>query len=173
MSYLIPSLIPPERFRCKVHDGPFESFKRLREFLESLSAPDSSPTPGARKMNERTKIQSEPVVILAFDEAHTLTTRYLVPSGEWSVFDELQDALRMIHNLPLFSLFLFLSTTRPTSSIGEDPSAQPFTDLGFDSFCTIIDLNGKWDLEKLTGDEYISRLGRPLFVPSPIVSIAD
>jgi hypothetical protein len=52
---------------------------------------------------------SVPVVVLAFDEAHTTTQRHQASSEEWSVFDELRHALRRLHGLPLFSLFL--STT--------------------------------------------------------------
>ena len=119
-----------------------------------------------------------PLVILAADEAHTLTELRQTANGSWSIFNELTDALRGLHNLSLFSLFL--STTGQisqfTSSVQEDRSArvvlgklvtvQPFTDLGFDLLAHIISLDGTWRLEQLTEDEYICRLGRPLCVDS-------
>jgi hypothetical protein len=119
-----------------------------------------------------------PLVILAADEAHTLIELHQTANGSWSIFNELTDALRGLHNLSLFSLFL--STTgrisQFTSSVQEDRSAiivlsklvtvQPFTDLGFDLLARIISLDGTWHLERLTEDEYICRLGRPLCVNS-------
>ena len=92
------------------------------------------------------------------------------------MFNELRHALRRLHSLPLFSLFL--STTGKisqfTSAIDEDPSKrvvegqlviiQPYTDLGFDPLANIIALDGLWDLERLADDSQICSLGRPLCV---------
>jgi hypothetical protein len=86
--------------------------------------------------------------------------------------------LRRLHSLPLFSLFL--STTGKisqfTSAVEEDLSKrvvegklviiQPYTDLGFDPLANIIDLDGSWDLDRLTDDSQICSLGRPLCVSS-------
>lgn len=86
-----------------------------------------------------------PLVILAFDEAHTLTDREGVREGAWSNFSELRRVLDVLHRLQLFSLFL--STTGRISQFTSskdgdgdvsgrimgshlDPT-QPFIDLGF------------------------------------------
>jgi hypothetical protein len=118
------------------------------------------------------------LVVLAFDEAHTITERKQVAAGEeWTVFNELRHALRGLHSRPLFSLFL--STTGKisqfTSAVEDDLSRRvaegklvvikPYTDLGFDPLARIITLDGSWNLEQLTADDYMFRLGRPLCVP--------
>jgi hypothetical protein len=41
---------------------------------------------------------------------------------------------------------------------------QPYTNLGFDPLAYKIAIDGSWDLEKLTTDAHISRMGRPLYV---------
>jgi len=93
---------------------------------------------------------------------------------EWTVFNELRHALWRLHSLPLFSLFL--STTGKisqfTSAIDEDLSKrvvegklviiQPYTDLGFDPLANVIDLDGSWDLDRLTDDSQMCSQGRPL-----------
>jgi hypothetical protein len=116
-----------------------------------------------------------PLVILAFDEAHTLTDREAEREGVlWSNFSELSHVLRGLHYHPLFSLFL--STTGKisqfTSAKDEDSSKrvinstltliQPFTDLGFDTLATPVSLDGSWNLEKVTTDSHMAHLGRPL-----------
>ena len=125
-------------------------------------------------MGEREPRKSVPLVVLAFDEAHTTTQRQKSPVEDWSVFNELRHALRRLHSLPLFSLFL--STTGKisqfASSTEEDISKRvvegtlviipPYTDLGFDPLARIIDLEGSWNLERLTEDAQICSLGRPL-----------
>jgi hypothetical protein len=126
-----------------------------------------------KKTKTRTRI-----IILAADEAHTLTKRHRIADREWSVFNELRHVLRGLHNLPLFSLFL--STTGKisqfASTMEEDLSArivegklviiQPFTDLGFDPLARIISLDRAWDLERLTDVAHFCTLGRPLCVYS-------
>ncbi|EDR09448.1 uncharacterized protein LACBIDRAFT_326238 [Laccaria bicolor S238N-H82] len=117
-----------------------------------------------------------PVLILAFDKAHIIAEWKKSSDGEqWSVFHQVQQLLRSFRHLPIFSLFL--STTGKisqfTSAAEEDPSkriingdlvpGQPLTDLGFDPFAHKISLNGDWDLKKLTHDEHICSMGRPLF----------
>lgn len=145
-------------------------------FIDSICNAPPSPTPSKSKKKKEGKIRSKPVITLCFDEAHTLTTRNGTSFEEWSMFNELRDALWMLQHLPVFTLFL--STTgkfsQITSVTREDISARivagdqilipPFTDLGFDPIAEIISLDGQWNLEKLTADAYISLLGRPLFV---------
>ena len=107
---------------------------------------------------------------------HTTTQRHQAAGEEWSVFNELRHALRRLHGLPLFSLFL--STTGKisqfTSAIEEDLSKrvvegtliviQPYTDLGFDPLARIIAADGSWNLERLTEDSQTCSQGRPLYV---------
>jgi hypothetical protein len=153
------------------HFPPYIAFQRLDLLLRT--PPDSPSAKGKRKAEPQ---KSTPLVILAFDEAHTTTQRQQAAGEEWSVFNELRHALRRLHSLPLFSLFL--STTGKisqfTSAIDEDLSKrvvegtlviiQPHTDLGFDPLANIIDLEGSWDLDRLTDDSQICSLGRPLCV---------
>ena len=117
-----------------------------------------------------------PLVILAFDEAHTLTDREGDREDAWSNFSELRHVLRALHRFPLFSFFL--STTGKisqfTSAKDEDVSRrvilgqlaliQPFTDLGFDTFAEPLSLEVDWYLENVTTDWHIAHLGRPLYV---------
>ena len=119
-----------------------------------------------------------PLIILAFDEAHTLTDRKTKESTPWSNFSELRHALRALQRFPCFSLFM--STTGKisqfTSAPDEDFSLrilrgdlvliQPFTDLGFDTLAKKISLNGDWDLDKLTTNSHLAHHGRPLCVLS-------
>ena len=109
-----------------------------------------------------------PVVILAFDEAHSLTEN----QGSWSHFSVMRHVLRSLSDTRVFSLFL--STTGKISQFAsrEDSSARiihgsltlvhPFTELGFDTFATKVSLDGSWDLERVTDNSHIVELGRPL-----------
>ena len=111
----------------------------------------------------------------------TTTERQHAAGEEWSVFNELRHALRRLHSLPLFSLFL--STTGKfsqfTSAIEEDllkrvvegklVVIQPYTDLGFDPLARVIAADGSWNLERLTEDLQTCSQGRPLYV-SPRLS---
>jgi hypothetical protein len=140
-------------------------FQRLVKHLKSLH-------------NESTSL-SDPLVILAFDEPHTITKQQQQGGEQWSVFNELRYVLRRLRDRPLFSLFL--STTGKISRFAsyavkevQDNSAriilpnlvviQPYTDLGFDALSRKIAVNGSWDLERLTTDAHISSMGRPLYV---------
>ena len=113
-----------------------------------------------------------PLIILAFDEAHTLTNReetgYIT-----SNFSVLRHVFRALYRFPLFALFL--STTGKISqftSPDEDTSKrimirdliliQPFTDLGFDMLAKRVALDGHWNLERVTADSHIVYLARPL-----------
>jgi len=113
-------------------------------------------------------------LVLAFDRGTENRWGIL---GDWSILNELRRALRELHNLPIFSIFLStLSTTakiyQSVGSTGPDFSSrilkmeltlvQPFTDVGVDHLAKRIALDGNWDLDKLTDDAYICSLGRPL-----------
>ena len=114
-----------------------------------------------------------PLIILAFDEAHTLTNREETGYATWSNFSVLRHVLRALYRFPLFALFL--STTGKISqftSSDEDTSKriivddliliQPFTDLGFDTLAKQVALDGHWNLERVTADSHIVYIARPL-----------
>jgi hypothetical protein len=119
-----------------------------------------------------------PLIVLAFDEAYTLTDQEAGQEAGWSNFSELIHVLRPLHCLPVFSLFLSttgrISQFRSAAARHEDVSGQvihgqlalipPFTDLGFDTLIKPISLEENWDLEKVTTDSHIAHLGRPLYV---------
>ena len=115
-----------------------------------------------------------PVIILSFDEAHTLT----VPErdtvdGPWSKFSELRRALRIIHLYPCFSVFL--STTGKvqqfTPNALHDMSTRlqegrlhlipPFCELGFDQLAEKA-ISGVTTIEHVSSLGFMAKLGRPL-----------
>ncbi|EDR02266.1 uncharacterized protein LACBIDRAFT_295447 [Laccaria bicolor S238N-H82] len=117
-----------------------------------------------------------PLIILAFDEAHTIAERKGSENEEqWSVIYQVRQLLRSFRTLSVFSLFL--STTGKISEFtpaaeydlskriikGDLIPGQPLTDLGFDPFAHKISLNGDWNLECLTSPGHICSMGRPLF----------
>jgi hypothetical protein len=123
-----------------------------------------------------------PLIILAFDEAHTLTERKNTHSTQWSHFSELRHALRTLHRFSCFSLFMSTTgkisqfTSAPTEDFslrilsGELFLIQPFTDVGFDTLARKISLNERCDLEELASNSHIVHLGRPLYVVfSPLI----
>jgi hypothetical protein len=165
---------------------PARACENLINFLRH-GGQQSSPTPsqtrsrsGPRTRSRKAKEEAKddgPLVILAFDEAHTLTGRKTtLSSTQWSNFSELRHALRALHRFSCFSLFM--STTGKisqfTSAPEEDLSLrilsgdliliQPFTDLGFDTLAHKISLLDDWDLEQVTTTSHMAHLGRPLYV---------
>ncbi len=117
-----------------------------------------------------------PLIILAFDEAHTLTERKNTYSTQWSHFSELRHALRSLHRFSCFSLFMSTTgkisqfTSAPTEDFslrilsGELFLIQPFTDVGFDTLACKISLDEGRDLEGLARNSHMVHLGRPLYV---------
>ena len=83
-----------------------------------------------RFIDERSVLESDkgprrPLVVLAFDEADTLTDN--PPEQEhWNLFVELRRVLRQIEHLPIFSLFLSTAGRFDKFSpvIRSDPSAS-------------------------------------------------
>jgi hypothetical protein len=117
-----------------------------------------------------------PVVFLEFDEAHPLAAARIADTKH-THFSELRRALRMLYEAPVFSLFL--STTGEISQFNPhqlvDPSARviegdlrlipPYSDLGFDQAMAGHEVaNGEKTIDEVTGWEFMSRLGRPLYV---------
>ena len=113
------------------------------------------------------------LVILAFDEAHTLTNREETENVTWSNFSVQRHVLRALCHFPLFALFLsttgkisrFTSPVQDTSKrVAKHDSTliKPFTDLGFDTLAEQVDLGGGWNLERVAADAHIVYMGRPL-----------
>ena len=165
--------------------APFHACNKLVTALRARKYQQSPTLPAATLKSKKASAVSTagsepedgyPLVILAFDEAHTLTDREGDREDAWSNFNELRYVLRALHRFPLFSLFL--STTGKisqfTSAEDEDVSRrvtrgqlaliQPFTDLGFDTFANSVSLEDYWYLENVTTGSHIAHLGRPLYV---------
>ncbi|KAJ2927619.1 hypothetical protein H1R20_g9470, partial [Candolleomyces eurysporus] len=151
-----------------------EAQRALQELVDRLmkAVPRSSDYPN-------------PLVIIAFDEAQTLTGAVMRTNAPvWSNFTELRRALR--HHISNPSLLaLFLSTTGKidqfASSGSRDYSARfylgnfsayhPFVDLGFDQLAKRLKFDGTEDLSHATTIEFIASYGRPLW--GTIFSSAD
>jgi hypothetical protein len=115
-----------------------------------------------------------PLVVLAFDEAHTLTDNPPEQKG-WNLYSELRRILRQIDNLPIFSLFLSTAGRfdKFSPDIHSDPSARvrepdnppldPISEISFD------DIAYPASKDTITIDDvveigWLSHLGRPLYV---------
>jgi hypothetical protein len=113
-----------------------------------------------------------PLVILAFDEAHTLTDN-LPNQEEWNLFTDLCRVLQQINHLQIFSLFL--STAGGFHKFSPDiheKSAHPgyrplnpileisFDDIAYPALKDTVTINRVVDID------WISHLGRPLYVHS-------
>jgi hypothetical protein len=130
-------------------------------------------TRSMKKVPESILFEDDPLIILEFDEAHTMTER---TSTEWSNLSEFRHALWSLKELSLFSLFL--STTGKINQFVPSPEMdysrriiprllrlfQPLTDLGFDQLAKKITLDGDLTLDDITSDDYIAHLGRPMYV---------
>jgi hypothetical protein len=136
----------------------------------------SKKTSASKKDDSKNKdVGVDPLVTLAFDEAHTLTDRMIDKSSTWSHFSVIRHVLRGLHLFSLFSLFLSTTgkITQFTSSNHEDVSKrivegtlfliQPFTDIGFDTLARKIKLGVT--LAEVINDLHMAHLGRPLYVP--------
>ena len=111
-----------------------------------------------------------PLVILAFDEAHTLVNREVPEHATWSNFSVLTRVFRALYQFPLFALFLsttakiaqFTSQDEDTSNGPNLNLILPFTALGFDTLAKKVALDGHLDLKCVTHDSHIVHMGRPL-----------
>ena len=145
------------------HDGVADAGERLCRFVDPHDVLDSNNGP------------RRPLVVLAFDEAHTLTNN--PPGAKWNSFLELCRALREIHDLPIFSLFistagrfnLFSSEIRsdPSNRIRDaslcslDPISEVcFDDVAYRAFEDTV------TLDRVVQMDWIAHLGRPLYVNS-------
>jgi hypothetical protein len=172
-------------------DGPNHTLPLLpKDILGHTSPKDTpsysfSPAASCHQLAESLKARKEPsslsqvsrespLIILAFDEAHTLTNREQ-KNRNWSKLSALTAVLCDLSHFPLFTLFLstwgttrisqFTSPFRDTSNsiiVSGFNLTEPFTDLGFDTLAEKVSLDDHWNLERVTADSHIVHLGRPL-----------
>ena len=141
-------------------DEVLEAGKKLRSFIDERRVLFS-------KANRR------PLLILAFDEAHGLKD---VPETRgWSLYSELRRCLSELVDLPIFTLFIstagnFHLFSSPRSEeyssrivLGANWVLPPITETGFDQFA-LDAKEGEITLDRVIEDDWICRLGRPLYV---------
>ena len=142
-------------------EGPAEAGERLCRFIDEhhLLDPESGPR--------------RPLVVLAFDEADTLTDN--PPNNDWNLFFELRSILRQITELPIFSLFLSTAGRyeKITPVIRYNPSARardpdnrpldPISEISFDDIAYPAS-KGTITIHNTVSIDWISHLGRPLYV---------
>ena len=125
-------------------------------------------------LNPQNDDDISPTVVICWDESHSLINP--VPNKLWTIFSELQRALRTIKELSFISVFL--------STVGKfhhfspspeyDPSARlmhsqlkmlpPITEVCFDQFAKKVDCKEKWELKKVASTHHMAHLGRALWV---------
>ncbi|KAI0747036.1 hypothetical protein C8Q80DRAFT_1178933 [Daedaleopsis nitida] len=139
--------------------GPMTNLRESATQLVKLLSFDG-PTPS-----------DQPLVIVCFDEAHTLTD---VHEGT-SFFFELRRALRTIRAEPIFTLFL--STTGSLEQLSPPPYADASERVGklhlqmcppicltpLDVLAEKFNPRGGWQLSTVASTRHIVHLGRPLF----------
>ena len=123
---------------------------------------------------ESDKGPRQPLVVLAFDEADTLTDN---PRWQkhWNLFSELRQVLQQIQHLPIFSLFLSTAGRFDKFSldIPSDSSARvrqpdirfldPISEISFDDIAYPA-LKGTITMDNVVEIDWISHFGRPLYV---------
>ncbi len=116
----------------------------------------------------------QPLVVLAFDEAHTLTDN---PPNQtdWNLFSELRRVLRQIKHLQIFSLFLSTAGrfNKFSPDIHFDPSNRardrahrpldPISEISFDDIAYLA-LKDTVTIDRVVDIDWICHLGRPLYV---------
>ncbi|RDX41439.1 hypothetical protein OH76DRAFT_1561574 [Lentinus brumalis] len=115
----------------------------------------------------------KPCVILCFDEARSLTT---IEQDGWSRFEELRRALRIIVELPIFSLFLstkgkleqFAPLPKKSGSriaSGNLSMYAPIVATPLDVLADTFPIYSKrpWTLMRAASTYHMAHLGRPLF----------
>jgi hypothetical protein len=99
-----------------------------------------------------------PLVIIAFDEADTLTDNPQ-EQEDWNLFTELRRVLRQIKHLQIFSLFI--STAGRFDKISHPPYA--ISEISFDDLAHPA-LKDTVTMQKVVEIDWIVHLGRPLYV---------
>jgi hypothetical protein len=150
----------PPLYKYK-NEGVVEAGTKLSRFIDPKQLLDSPDGP------------RHPLVILSFDESHTLTDtpKY----STWTVFSELRRVLSKINYLPIFSLFL--STAGKVLSYSpvkqsnpsrramplDLPPLQPISEISFDALAYPA-MEDDIMLSRVVQTDWISHLGRPLYV---------
>jgi len=146
-------------------------FEELCKALGDESVPElpaEEPPNKRTRSNPKSQASEHPLVVLAFDEAHTLTEPR--DEGSWSRFGEMRRAIRGLRTLSLFTLFLSTSSSLfgNTPATGLDVSARmlregevisPFCELGFDMFALPLDLRKTVKLSQVTSEEHLTSYG--------------
>lgn len=155
----------PSRYKCQ-NGGVEEAGASLCRFVDPHGLLDSPKGP------------RRPLVILAFDEAHSLTDKPL--DTPWNFFSELRRILRQANKLPIFSLFLSTAGRFHLFSpdIRSDPSNRvrdsssrpldPISEISFDDLAHPAP-SDTVTLDQVTQTDWISHLGRPLYVHSSYI----
>jgi len=128
---------------------------------------------GDEKSNAKSHKSEYPLIVLAFDEVHTLAKPE--DNDSWSRLGEMCRAIRGLSSLSLFTLFLSTSGTLfgITPTPGLDVSARtllqgedmlPFCELGFDKFANYLDFRETVKLSQIASEEHLTSYGRPLCV---------
>ena len=114
-----------------------------------------------------------PLVILSFDESHTLID--IPKRSSWTLFSELRRVLREIVDYPIFSLLLSTAGRfhQFSPEIRSDPSGRitnheltplhPISEICFDDIAYAAKENTV-ALDKVVTTDWMSHLGRPLYV---------
>jgi hypothetical protein len=142
------------------------AFRKLCEALEDKSVDIQRPP-------KEQEVDSEPFIVLTFDEVHTLTT--LNDSKSWSCFGKIHRAIRGLMKESLFTLFLstsvmlFLVTPTPKTNssarmIHAGDVMLSFYELGFNQLAVHVNSSQTVSLSQVTSEERLSSYGRPLCV---------
>ena len=111
---------------------------------------------------------SSPFVVICWEESHSLVEP--VSNYQWTLFSELQYALRTIREVPFISVFVSTAPkfhlNHPT--ILESANCQfkmfpPITEFGFDQFAENVDcIKEEWSLARIASTHQMVHLGRAL-----------
>jgi hypothetical protein len=119
--------------------------------------------------------KEDPLIILAYDEAHCLITPDAVQSDCPTAFSEHQRVLEMLRKYPIFALFL--STTGKLCDVTPPPKPNrpsretlrlvpPFSELGFDQMLKAHDLvikDRRFGIDEVSKIGFMAQFGRPLY----------
>lgn len=153
------SVVASAQLRLEPRDTRLSVFNAAMSLLQFLDRDTSQNPNGGPRM---------PLLVLAFDESQLLAD---IPVARGSsLFVELLHALKILVDLPIFTLFLstagkFRLFSSETQSDGSDLILlPPISEISFDDLAfTAVEENIVLDDQVVT-DEWISHLGRPLCV---------
>jgi len=108
----------------------------------------------------------QPLVILAFDDAHQLVGRPYYPnvgSGGSTVLSHLRQVMALLQEQPIFALFISTAADKfKFYGGGEVRDLCPFTETSFDALAYNAE-EGVTTLDEVARDEWMVHLGRPMF----------